>query len=91
MFMYGRKFKLTQELMDVIASYMNDEIREDLHSKMAPCEPERFLKEYAKRDNIAYKLEVSLGESLTDTPTTQLNELINKADKELYKNKKHLR
>lgn len=51
MLMYGRKFKLTQELMDVIASYMNDEIREDLHSKMAPCEPERFLKEYAKRDS----------------------------------------
>ena len=29
---------------------MNDEIREDLHFKMAPCEPEEFLKAYVERD-----------------------------------------
>lgn len=50
MLRYGRKFKLTQELMNVIASYMNDEIREDLHFRLAPCEPDLFLREYVKRD-----------------------------------------
>lgn len=50
MLRYGRKFKLTQELMNVIASYMNDEIREDLHFRLTPCEPDLFLREYVKRD-----------------------------------------
>jgi hypothetical protein len=32
--------------MDVIASYMDDEIREDLHTKMAPCAPQEFVNAY---------------------------------------------
>jgi hypothetical protein len=32
--------------MDVIASYMDDEIREDLHTKMAPCSPQEFVNDY---------------------------------------------
>lgn len=36
--------------MDNIATYMDDDIREDLHCKLAPCEPELFLQEYIKRD-----------------------------------------
>ena len=47
---YGEDYKLDQEQMDVIASYMDDEIREDLHLEMAPCEPEEFLKAYVERD-----------------------------------------
>lgn len=47
---YGENYKLNQKEMDTIASYMNDEIREDLHLEMAPCEPEDFLREYLKRD-----------------------------------------
>lgn len=47
---YGKDFNLTQELLDVIATYMNDDIRESLHYKLAPCEPDVFLKEYIKRD-----------------------------------------
>lgn len=42
--------KLTQEKLDVIATCMNDEIREAVHFDMAPCKPEEFLKEYVKRD-----------------------------------------
>lgn len=42
--------KINSELMEVIASYMNDEIREDLHAKLAPCTPNRFLKAYLLRD-----------------------------------------
>lgn len=47
---YGEEFTLTQDLMDDIASYMDDDIREELHSILAPCEPEYFLNEYIKRD-----------------------------------------
>ena len=50
MLRFGRKFELKQELMDNIATYMDDDIREDLHFKLAPCEPEMFLREYVKRD-----------------------------------------
>ena len=50
MLRYGRKFNITQELMDTIAAYMNDDIREDLHFKLAPCKPDLFLREYVKRD-----------------------------------------
>lgn len=50
MLRYGCKFKLTQQLLDVIATYMNDNLREDIHFKFAPCKPDFFLKEYVKRD-----------------------------------------
>ena len=35
--------------MEVIASYMDDEIREELNFKMAPCTNEEFLKAYVER------------------------------------------
>lgn len=47
---YRVKETLTQELLDNIASYMNDDIREDLAFDLAPCTPEMFLSEYVKRD-----------------------------------------
>lgn len=47
---YGEDFTLTEELMGTIASYMKDDIREDLHQELAPCEPEEFLKEYLELD-----------------------------------------
>ena len=50
MLRYGRKFNITQELMDIIATYMNDVIREYLHFRLAQCEPDLFLREYVKRD-----------------------------------------
>lgn len=51
MLRYGQKFKLTQELLDVIATYMDDDIREDIHFRFVPCEPDLFLREYVKRDS----------------------------------------
>ena len=36
--------------MDVIAIYMNDEIRESVHNDMDYNSPEDFLREYVKRD-----------------------------------------
>lgn len=50
MLRYGKEFTLTQELLEVIATYMNDDIRERLHCEIATCKPEFFLKEYLKRD-----------------------------------------
>ncbi len=45
----GTEVKINQEKMDVIASYMDDDIREELHFKLAPCEPEEFLEAYIQR------------------------------------------
>ena len=89
--------KETDEYRGFAARWGGDEFIVAIHSNKENFVEEfkegldKRLEEYVKRDNIAYKLKVSLGGTFTDTPTTQLNELINKADKELYKNKKHLR
>lgn len=48
MTVYGRT--ITGEDLRNIADYMNDEIREELHAKLAPCTTEEFLREYIKRD-----------------------------------------
>lgn len=48
---YGEEFTLTQEFMDTIASYMDDEKREDLHAELVPCEPEEFLRKYLELDH----------------------------------------
>lgn len=42
--------KITQDALDVIATYMNDEIREKVHFELAPCTPEEFLKRYVELD-----------------------------------------
>lgn len=47
---YGEVFELTQDLMDTIAGYMDDEKREALHVQLAPCAPEVFLKAYVEVD-----------------------------------------
>jgi len=41
---------ITDIEMDTIASYMDDEIREDLNADLAPCSNEYFLTEYVKCD-----------------------------------------
>lgn len=37
--------------MDVIVSFMNDEIREQVHRELAPCTDEEFLKRYFELDS----------------------------------------
>ena len=46
---YGESFILKQDLMDAIASYMDDDIREDLPQRIVPCSPDLFLREYKER------------------------------------------
>ena len=42
---------INNKLMDAIATYMDNDIREELHFKFAPCSPKKFLQEYIKRDH----------------------------------------
>lgn len=42
--------KVNDSTMEAIAVLMNDEVREYLNYKLAPCSNELFLKEYVKRD-----------------------------------------
>lgn len=41
---------ITQETMDTITTYMDDDIRETVHFELAPCSPEEFLKRYLELD-----------------------------------------
>lgn len=50
MMRYGHEETLKQELLDVIATYMDDDIRENIAFEFAPCSPDEFLAEYVKRD-----------------------------------------
>lgn len=41
---------IDDNLMETIATYMDDDIRESLHFDLAPCSNEKFLLEYCKAD-----------------------------------------
>lgn len=38
------------DLMDVIASYMDDDAREQVHFELAPCSNSEFLERYVELD-----------------------------------------
>ena len=41
---------ITKEDMDNLASYMDDGIRETLHTELSPCTPEEFIYAYLEKD-----------------------------------------
>lgn len=41
---------ITDDMMNVIGSYMDDDIREEIHGEMAPCTPDEFLTAYLEKD-----------------------------------------
>ena len=47
---YVRNFEISDELMNIIATYMLDDEREQVHSELAPCTHEEFLKRYIELD-----------------------------------------
>ncbi len=47
---YGENFELTDELLEAMAVFMDDEKRERVHFELAPCEPEEFLIRYLELD-----------------------------------------
>lgn len=48
--MEKKVFELSQEELDVIATYMDDDIRESVAFDLSPCTPNLFLREYVSRD-----------------------------------------
>ena len=42
--------EVTMDLMNEIATYMNDDLREAIHFELAPCTPEEFLTAYCNAD-----------------------------------------
>lgn len=48
--MEKKVFELSQEELDVIATYMDDDIRESVAFDLSPCTPNEFLREYVSRD-----------------------------------------
>ena len=48
MTVYGRP--ITQKDMDIIGTYMDDDIRETVHAELAPCSPEEFISRYLELD-----------------------------------------
>nr|DAQ67752.1 MAG TPA: hypothetical protein [Caudoviricetes sp.] len=48
--MEKKVFELSQEELDVIATYMDDDIRESVAFDLASCTPNQFLREYVSRD-----------------------------------------
>lgn len=65
MTIYGRT--ITNEDMANIASYMDDEIREQVHTELAPCSHEEFIKRYLELDeNFADILNREFGFEMTD-------------------------
>lgn len=41
---------ITNNTMEAIASYMNEEIRERVHAELAPCSNEAFIRRYCEYD-----------------------------------------
>ena len=48
--------KITKSKFEAIATYMNDEIREEVHAELAPCTETEFLKRYLELDEDFYNL-----------------------------------
>ena len=48
--MEKKVFELSQDELDVIATYMDDDIRESVAFDLSPCTPNQFLREYVSRD-----------------------------------------
>lgn len=42
--------EVTYTDMEIIADYMDDCLREYIHSHYSPCTPEKFLREYIRRE-----------------------------------------
>lgn len=47
-------------LFDAAVALMNDEIREDLHNKLAPCTEEEFLEAYIEAHYKKYGVEFTI-------------------------------
>ena len=46
--------------MDIVAHYMDDDIREDLHMQLAPCDPQVFVDAYCAAHYKVYEEEFAI-------------------------------
>ena len=47
---HGRPLNDSNSIMDAIATYMDDDIREQVHVELAPCTNDEFIKRYLELD-----------------------------------------
>lgn len=85
---FGNAFDFSNGLMENIAAYMNDEIREQVHFELAPCSNGEFLERYLEMDpDFAFFLEDEFGITYEEEQSTDRN-LINRNIYKAYENAK---
>lgn len=86
---FGNTFDFDNKLMENIATYMKDEIREQVHFELAPCSNGEFLERYLEMDpDFAFFLEDEFGITYEEEQSTDRN-LINRNIYKAYENAKH--
>lgn len=75
---------ISNELMESIASYMDDELREQTHFAVAPCSNEAFITEYY--NSATFTLKAALGDILFDEFGLDIEDIIYTAYYQVYNN-----
>lgn len=75
---------ISNELMENISSYMDDDLREDTHFAVAPCSNEVFITEYYNTASAELKRE--LEDILSDEFNLDLDDIIYSAYYQVYNN-----
>lgn len=75
---------VSNELMENIATYMDDELREQTHFAVAPCSNEIFITEYY--NNAPAKLKRALEDILSDEFNLDIDDIIFTAYYQVYDN-----
>lgn len=75
---------ISNELMENIASYMDDDLREQTHFAVAPCSNEVFITEYY--NTASAELKRALEDILSDEFNLDLDDIIYSAYYQVYNN-----
>ena len=75
---------ISNELMDNIASYMDDDLREQTHFAVAPCSNEVFITEYY--NTASAELKRALEDILSDEFNLDIDDIIYSAYYQVYNN-----
>lgn len=75
---------ISNELMENISSYMDDDLREDTHFAVAPCSNEIFITEYY--NTASAELKRALEDILSDEFNLDLDDIIYSAYYQVYNN-----
>lgn len=75
---------ISNELMNSIASYMDDDLREQIHFAVAPCSNEVFITEYY--NTASAELKRALEDILSDEFNLDIDDIIYSAYYQVYNN-----